>query len=492
MDDEAFSSSNARQNFLDALTSVGLVSITGVPAGRFRKQDVLSWGFHECVISTGAAQGYIFSDGTRRLTLATHTIPGPEGARQVLLQDISASSSEACKLFSEASNDFRSTIAQVIDAFASRLTSVLADSLMTPLSVTTDGSHQFLSFSDVVTYGEHLEHFHSYQRTENTSLGDKNDSATLELHTDQGLFLVFAPGRLVERNNQKSLKVSSGLYIQPAAGSDEVVEVEFDDSDDLVIMLGDGVNRIVNPKIKRNVAGSAVSTLRATPHALYMPFHEEHEARVWYGRMILPPAQAQSDVANMSHGVRHKMIQAAALDSHSSIETFSLGCSKASDTARILNEVESCQENYIYCWHTCMSVLDFNVSEKICASRDLRLECINPRNQIYVDGHGDYFPGCTNSTQNATDYPKLSTYPRNESNCPEVSWKNFSSGRGYNASYEIVENIAKIHWIILDGGVVEGKLDFNGLFGYLGFGFANESDYELKGMLGGSVIREFL
>jgi hypothetical protein len=489
MDEDAFTSSNAHEDFLDALTSVGIVSITGIPAGRFSKQDVLSWGFHECVMSSDAAQEYNFPDGTRRLTLATHTIPGPGGARQVFHQDIGSSSSEVCKFFSEASNEFRSTVADVTEAFASRLTSVLADSLTTPLSVTADGSHQFPSLSDVVAFGEHLEHFHSYQRTKSPSLGDKNDGATLDLHTDQGLFLVFVPGRLVEMNNQKSLKVSSGLYIQPAEGSDKLVEVEFDDSDDLVFMLGDGVNRVVNPKIKRNVASSAVSALRATPHALYMPFHEEYKARVWYGRMVLPPAQAQSDVPSMSHGdVRNKMIQAAALDSHDSIETLSLGCSKASATARILNEVESCQENYIYCWHTCMSVLDFNVSEEICASRNLRLECINPRNQIYVEGHGDYFPGCTNSTQNATDFPKLPTYPRNDSSCPEDSWKKFSSGEGYNATYEIAENIAKIHWNVLDGGMIEGKLAFNGLFGYLAFGFANETDYELNGMLGSSVV----
>jgi hypothetical protein len=489
MDESAFSASYARQDFLDALTSVGLVSITGIPSSRFKKQDVLSWGFHECVASTGVGQEYRFPDGTTRRTVATHTIPGPGGARQVFQEDDSATSSKVCTIFSEASIEFRSVVADVTEAFASRLTSVLEGALSTPLMVTNDGSHQFQSFSDVVANGEHLEHFHSYQRTADSGLSETTDGTTIELHTDQGLFLVFAPGRLVDAYNGKSLQLSSGLHIQPADDDDEVVEVEFGENDDLVIMLGDGMNRVVNPKIKRNVAGATSLTLRATPHALYVPRQEENNARLWYGRMVLPPALAQSDVASMTHGdVRNKIIQAAAMDTLDSVETLSLGCSKAGVPARILNEVGSCQENYIYCWHTCMSVLEFNVSEEICASRNLRLECINPRDQIYVEGHGDYFPGCTNSTQNATDYPKLPTYPRNDSSCPEASWEEFSSGKGYNATYEIVESISKIHWNVLDGGKVEGKLDFNGLFGYLAFGFANETDYDLNGMFGGSVI----
>lgn len=64
MDEDACSSSNVHQDFLDALTSVGLVSITGIPSSRFRKQDILSWGFHECAMRTGAAQVYTFPDGT--------------------------------------------------------------------------------------------------------------------------------------------------------------------------------------------------------------------------------------------------------------------------------------------------------------------------------------------------------------------------------------------------------------------------------------------
>ena len=97
MDEEAFTRSETRQVFLDALTSVGLVSVTGIPSSQFRKHDVLSWNFHECVASSEAAQEYTFPDKTRRRTLGTHTIPGPGGAQRIFREDESTSNSEAFK-----------------------------------------------------------------------------------------------------------------------------------------------------------------------------------------------------------------------------------------------------------------------------------------------------------------------------------------------------------------------------------------------------------
>jgi hypothetical protein len=52
-----------------------------------------------------------------------------------------------------------------------------------------------------------------------------------------------------------------------------------------------------------------------------MPFHVENKACVWYGHMIFPPAQVQSDIASMSYGeVQSKMIKSSALDSYSRTE----------------------------------------------------------------------------------------------------------------------------------------------------------------------------
>ena len=64
-------------------------------------------------------------------------------------------------------------------------------------------------------------------------------------------------------NNKKGqvLDPTQGFYMELSDGSH--VQVEFDQHDDLVLMLGDGMNQYVNPHSKQ--------TLRPVPHALSMP-----------------------------------------------------------------------------------------------------------------------------------------------------------------------------------------------------------------------------
>ena len=85
------------------------------------------------------------------------------------------------------------------------------------------------TLADVVEYGEYLEHFHSYQK-----LSDDDDdggyscaaAATIDLHTDQGLFLAFTPGRMMT-----SGELTNGFFIETQDGS--IQQVEFSESDDL-------------------------------------------------------------------------------------------------------------------------------------------------------------------------------------------------------------------------------------------------------------------
>ena len=41
-----------------------------------------------------------------------------------------------------------------------------------------------------------------------------------------------------------------------------------------------------------------------------------------------------------------------------------------------------------------MSPSEYNVSESICQEQGLNLTCTNEERQLYVSGHGDFFPGC--------------------------------------------------------------------------------------------------
>lgn len=41
-----------------------------------------------------------------------------------------------------------------------------------------------------------------------------------------------------------------------------------------------------------------------------------------------------------------------------------------------------------------MSPAEYNVSESICQEQGLNLACTNEERQLYVSGHGQFFPGC--------------------------------------------------------------------------------------------------
>jgi len=71
-----------------------------------------------------------------------------------------------------------------------------------------------------------------------------------------------------------------------------------------------------------------------------------------------------------------------------------------------------------------MSPSEYNVSDSICQEQGLNLTCTNEARQLYVSGHGQFFPGCIDvanaeevygnpvhpSQQNTTDDSDSSTH----------------------------------------------------------------------------------
>ena len=66
-----------QDSFMEALSEVGLVSITDIPSYEESKKNALNWIFHECTEDSESSMSFKYDDGTVRRTLATHTIPGP-------------------------------------------------------------------------------------------------------------------------------------------------------------------------------------------------------------------------------------------------------------------------------------------------------------------------------------------------------------------------------------------------------------------------------
>ena len=81
------------------------------------------------------------------------------------------------------------------------------------------------------------------------------------------------------------------------------VTADFGTGDVLVFMLGDGVNQFFNAKYRSGPG------LYATPHSFTMPSAAEAVARAWYGRMILPPADALSEQHGLSYGKMRDLTQ---------------------------------------------------------------------------------------------------------------------------------------------------------------------------------------
>lgn len=460
----------ARVSFMDALSTVGLVSITDVPSYQDLKRETLSWNLHECSQDSAATQAHTFPDGTVRRTLATRTVPGLGGVQKI---EHKAEDSDACSAFTKSSDELRSKIAQVIKVFATRLSSEM--DVATPIMATQEG-YAFETIENVVESGEHLEHFHSYQQPGQ----ETKDMETIETHTDQGLFIVFTPGQIVSENG--SSKVSDGLYVELQDGSRAMVDLN---EGDLVFMLGDGINQYINPKVSEGRP-----KLRAAPHSLFMPSHGENEARVWYGRMVLPPSSAYIPEHEITHGqLRQLMIDETTSKGSSIRNALELGCS-SSLVARNLEE-SSCDAGSIYCWSRCMNHTEYfqPMSEEVCASQGLALKCVSPRGQLYKSGHGDYYPDCTDATEFTTPFPTLPDYPRNEDTCMEDEWETFAKSEDYSFCYAIGEfNKANLCWNV-DGNYIDARLVFNGLFGFLAFGFANLTPGAGKnGMQGASII----
>ncbi|KAL3913840.1 MAG: hypothetical protein SGARI_000451 [Bacillariaceae sp.] len=249
----------------------------------------------------------------------------------------------------EHSRAFRQAVGEVADAVADRLGLWLQDGEANEapfLMNDVDNENRF-TIDQVIRQGDHLEHFHCYYSTnpEGDYETEQSHDSTIDWHTDQGMMLMFAPG-------QQQGKATDGFFIQLADGS--TVELNLDVSkDDLIVMLGDGVNQYVNPKLKSE------DSLRAVPHALKLAKSKQSVPRVWYGRMVLPPPQAVHPYTSMTFGdIRSSMI-------NGNQNALALGCASNVQVARELadgdeDEIICSNATSSMCWHQCMNYRGFS------------------------------------------------------------------------------------------------------------------------------------
>mmetsp|Transcript_6265 Transcript_6265/g.9717 ORF Transcript_6265/g.9717 Transcript_6265/m.9717 type:complete len:724 (+) Transcript_6265:114-2285(+) len=507
---------------LDALTKDGYVSITDIRSQhglhfREMKRNLMS-NLHECLSDIGEdVPLQHLDDGTVRKSFATVTLPSADDAASQqpihLLDDYLARNphkSAACHAFQEHLSDFRSTVGDATRLFAARLSVELGVALPSPLLLSSNvkrGTDNYDDVESVVMGSEHLEHFHSYQKGDDVKEG--NDSmATIELHTDQGLFIAFTPGMFADHSTDQSrMELSDGFYVQDSTTGENVL-LEFTQDDDLVFMLGDGVNQIINNQLGDE---DGKKVLRATPHALSL---SNEQPRVWYGRMVLAPNDAYlPEAASTTFGQLRQVF----VESSSKGESIpmGIGCSSNSkmviNTSRFLADEEhdedegghgvsenQCADDSMFCWYRCMALTEETAT---CAERRLGLQCVDPRGLVVEGGagHGDFYPACTNNTHIThpiTPYPQIEQQDTDV--CTADLWTEFNAEEEYDHVISLKPDPTKpgpdtnLYWSIIESEdgqkKLKARLTFNDVFGWLAMGFANEFDTVHNGMNGGKVL----
>ena len=174
--------------------------------------------------------------------------------------------------------------------------------------------------------------------------------------------------------------------------------MQFDTAiDDVVIMLGDGIEYYNHPRstthpegneeeVENAAAAAAVRRLRAVPHALSLSGSSTTttaaEPRFWYGRMVLPPMQAlhpqhpaytfgELRAARMHHTKNDTTITMPRIGCSS--DTLQLGVQahrrvaedpqQDATTTTTAADDECDPETELYCWMTCMAYNDTSVSD---------------------------------------------------------------------------------------------------------------------------------
>lgn len=200
----------------------------------------------------------------------------------------------------------------------------------------------YSTFQELIDRGEHIEHFHVYYNGNNSyaipstisssafastttsasasasssklssassrrktldvgSDSSASDSSTIALHTDMGLMIAMtcgyyshaaaaaADGEADELDSNRSGNPnlhgsrSRGLYVQVPDGTLAQVQCT---SNDLIVMAGYGGQHWLAPRM--------TGPLHAVSHALYAKLGTDpHATRAWYGKMFLPPADAE-------------------------------------------------------------------------------------------------------------------------------------------------------------------------------------------------------
>jgi hypothetical protein len=278
------------------LTTSGTVQISGIPKFEQARKDALENAASCLKTHENSAGKRIMDDGSIRLSSGAMTTNGQRGQMSV----------NSC---SEQSETLRSIIDSVsrqiflsLDTYISEISFKLKtekSSVKKELSLSLIMEPSYHSFSDLISYGNHLEHLHAfYPSSSEEQSTSKNDFIpTLDFHTDNGLMIAMTTGYYQTPTSSSPFPSSqNGLYMMLPDG--KKVKAEMSDSS-LILLVGEGGMNWFAPVLDGK-------PLRAVPHALIVDLPVK-DSRSWFGKMLLPPGNAYLSKEKMTYEEYHRL-----------------------------------------------------------------------------------------------------------------------------------------------------------------------------------------
>ncbi|KAL8007715.1 hypothetical protein Plhal703r1_c03g0015971 [Plasmopara halstedii] len=286
----------------------------------------------KCVARTSTWPPPTLTDGTKRYTISA-----------VSGQDTDASATETDKMCPGYK--------QVYDEFSSLLEMVVL-TVATTLDATTfttkDGYGKSISSRKLLMEAAHVDHFHAYlnphqserQLQQSNSVIQSSSDYSLELHTDDGMFIVFATPSFYK------VDTNSTNYTLESLSTDSTDHSETG----LIIQLHDG--QLVRPILKPNQITLMVGTgynewvatsekLPAVPHAMRMPETEltanQRLVRAWFGKMMLLPSYQR--MLKQMDFAEHRNLTAQYVQQGQQTNIPRLGCAPS---RRLVASADSC------------------------------------------------------------------------------------------------------------------------------------------------------
>ena len=276
------------------LSSVGILKINSIPFLELSQNEAFS-SLPICLESNADDTNKVFetvmNDGTRRLTIGAKSV---NGVATAMSHNCGASSMSLRSIVDKTTQK----LFQGLDYASSKNVKSFSDSK-------TFSMKPYVTFDDLLVNGEHLEHIHAFYNTKNSTNKSANlDEATLQMHTDAGLFIAMTTGYYsTSSNKQPKFNDQRGLFISLPSG--EIVRVAESDltSNDLIVMIGQGGADWLSPRLG--------TSFRAVPHSLVVDLGDDKEAtRNWYGKMYFPPLDAELPSGETFEDFRDQQLKA--------------------------------------------------------------------------------------------------------------------------------------------------------------------------------------